>query len=263
MSFFKCEHPLANTNVTATLCKNDKFIHTGICYFIGFFYSLLLVFKSNTVLITCAFTQLFFWLIPTLQLLPLLPCPLNFPSIQSLSSISLLTHWTFQVRNAINALQELATTTNTVASNRFPFPLPAHSNPNIPRVRGNENDTPLPRSSSHPPEMFCWEDDTERERLVSMETQTDAPLEYIQQFVLENRQLVLSWLDSKVCVFRESEQKKKPPDWLMEPLPPPTLWNTQHHRFSAGDVTERTSQIFYQHLPSSKSLKFHPYSWIW
>lgn len=186
----------------------------------------------------------------------------SFPPIPALTSTSLLSRQLFQVRNAINALQELATTTNTVASNRFPFPLPAHSNPNIPRVRGNEGDTPLPRSSSHPPEMFCWEDNAERERLVSAETQTDIPLDYIQQFVLENRQLVLSWLDAKVCVFRETEQKNKSTDWLMDPLPPPTLWNTQHHRFSAGDVTERTSQILYQHLPSSKSLKFHPYSWM-
>lgn len=186
----------------------------------------------------------------------------SFPPIPALTSTSLLSRQLFQVRNAINALQELATTTNTVASNRFPFPLPAHSNPNIPRVRGNEGDAPLPRSSSHPPEMFCWEDNAERERLVSAETQTDIPLDYIQQFVLENRQLVLSWLDAKVCVFRETEQKNKSADWLMDPLPPPTLWNTQHHRFSAGDVTERTSQILYQHLPSSKSLKFHPYSWM-
>lgn len=184
----------------------------------------------------------------------------SFPPIPALTSTSLLSRQLFQVRNAINALQELATTTNTVASNRFPFPLPAHSNPNIHRVRGNEGDAPLPRSSSHPPEMFCWEDNAERERLVSAETQTDVPLDYIQQFVLENRQLVLSWLDAKVCVFRETEQKNKSADWLMDPLPPPTLWNTQHHRFSAGDVTERTSQILYQHLPSSKSLKFHPYS---
>lgn len=186
----------------------------------------------------------------------------SFPPIPALTSTSLLSRQLFQVRNAINALQELATTTNTVASNRFPFPLPAHSNPNIPRVRGNEGDAPLPRSSSHPPEMFCWEDNAERERLVSAETQTDVQLDYIQQFVLENRQLVLSWLDAKVCVFRETEQKNKSADWLMDPLPPPTLWNTQHHRFSAGDVTERTSQILYQHLPSSKSLKFHPYSWM-
>lgn len=198
----------------------------------------------------------------TCKILQILPILLSMLPVSCLpTSTSLLTGQLFQVRNAINALQELATTTNTVAtSNRFPFPLPAHSNPNIPRVRGNEGDSPLPRSSSHPPEMFCWEDDTDRGRLVSAETQTDVPMDYIQQFVLENRQLVLSWMDAKVCVFRETEQKKKSADWLMDPLPPPTLWNTQHHRFSAGDVTERTSQILYQHLPSSKSLKFHPYS---
>lgn len=226
-----------NTNkFSINLCKNEKFI----CF-------------DCFVAPVCSYSY-----IHSPSMLPFN----SFPPIPALTSTSLLSRQLFQVRNAINALQELATTTNTVASNRFPFPLPAHSNPNIPRVRGNEGDAPLPRSSSHPPEMFCWEDNAERERLVSAETQTDVPLDYIRQFVLENRQLVLSWLDAKVCVFRETEQKNKSADWLMDPLPPPTLWNTQHHRFSAGDVTERTSQILYQHLPSSKSLKFHPYSWM-
>ncbi|KAG8298896.1 Potassium voltage-gated channel sub H member 4 [Homalodisca vitripennis] len=175
-----------------------------------------------------------------------------------------------EVRNAINALQELATTSNTVANNRFPFPLPAHSNPNLPHVRGS--DIPLPRSSSHPPDMFCWEDegDAGADRSVTdAHTQTDLPLEYFRQFVIDNRRTVLQWLEStaetetSVCVFRERETRdnrhSKPPDWLTEPLPPPASWNTHHHRFSAGDVIERSSHV-YQPLPSSRSLKFHPYS---
>ncbi|KAJ9599982.1 hypothetical protein L9F63_009724, partial [Diploptera punctata] len=35
------------------------------------------------------------------------------------------------VRNAIQALQELATS-NTAMTTRYPYPLPAHSNPNLP-----------------------------------------------------------------------------------------------------------------------------------
>lgn len=171
------------------------------------------------------------------------------------------------MRNAINALQELATTTNSVANNRYPFPLPAHSNPNLPHVRGNE--CSLPRSSSHPPDMFCWESETEsavKRCSSNAETQTDIPLEYFRQFVLENRRTVMSWLDCnsdlEVCISesKHNSQFTKPPDWLTKPLPPPALWSSHHHRFSAGDVTDRSSQILYQPLPSSRSLKFHPYS---
>ncbi|KAF5307673.1 hypothetical protein FQR65_LT06728 [Abscondita terminalis] len=60
-----------------------------------------------------------------------------------------------EVRNAIQALQEMTTPT---ADNFKCYP--AHSNPNIARYpHNNENNNGiLARSSSHPPEMFCWED---------------------------------------------------------------------------------------------------------
>lgn len=182
--------------------------------------------------------------------------------MRSLTGSKVLQNFTFsQVRNAINALQELATTSNTVANtNRFPFPLPAHSNPNL--GRGNDMNVTLPRSSSHPPDMFCWEDDdTPEKKSTEAETQTEIPLEYFRQFVLDNQQMVLEWLNRQTSVTSVCEtEQTKPPDWLTNPLPPPAYWNTQHHRFSAGDAVERTSRQTSQTLTSSRSLKFHPYS---
>lgn len=118
--------------------------------------------------------------------------------------------------------------------------------------------------------MFCWEDETDRsENFADAEIQTDIPLEFIKQFVLENRSTVISWLEPlpemRVCLFGNDQEKEenqlcKAPNWLTEPLPPPASWNTQHHRFSAGDVIERSTEMVYHPLPSSRSLKFHPYS---
>lgn len=210
-----------------------------------------------------------------------------------------------QVQNAIQALQELETTSNNVVSNRYPYPLPAHSNPNLPRVH---NSGMLPRSSSHPPEMFCWESEevSHHSHLVDTETQTDNPIEMIKVFVRENPRTVIIWLgldpdfvlhsNTNTTTFRISSEvnsnkrnttsnpslykndnhhcsvnrsnsattiKPPPPEWLTDPLPPPSCWSYQHHRFSAGDVTERSAQPIYQNInpvPSSRSLKFHPYS---
>lgn len=195
-----------------------------------------------------------------------------------------------KVRNAIQALQELATTSNTVA--RYPYPLPAHSNPNLPHSNPHLNNEGLLRSSSHPPEMFCWETEGEPEKLIDSQTQTDFPIDFIRDFVIENNQTVYEWLglnpsnivpeqhnvyhehvsscsnltykdDNRKCVSNHSISGNKPPDWLTMPLPPPSYWSSQHHRFSAGDVVERSSDTPYQTLnplPSSRSLKFHPYS---
>ncbi|XP_039292753.1 potassium voltage-gated channel subfamily H member 8 isoform X2 [Nilaparvata lugens] len=98
-----------------------------------------------------------------------------------------------EVQNAIQALQELATTSNTVVTSRYPFPLPAHSNPNLPRVN---NAGMLPRSSSHPPEMFCWDsqDDSYQPTLIDCETQTDDLVELIRLFVTLNPRMTLVWL---------------------------------------------------------------------
>uniref|UniRef100_A0A1B6DT39 Potassium voltage-gated channel subfamily H member 8 n=1 Tax=Clastoptera arizonana TaxID=38151 RepID=A0A1B6DT39_9HEMI len=184
-----------------------------------------------------------------------------------------------EVRNAIQALQELATTSCTVA--RYPYPLPAHSNPNLPHSNPHLTNEGLLRSSSHPPEMFCWDTKGESEKLIDSQTQTDFPFDFIKKFVIENSEIVHQWLglnskfddpkfnscshlnDSEKCVSSDQNKRNKPPDWMTMPLPPPSYWSSQHHRFSAGDVIERTSETTYQtlyNLPSSHSLKFHPYS---
>lgn len=60
----------------------------------------------------------------------------------------------FQVKNAIQALQELATTSSNV---RYPYSLPARSNPDLPENVKRPHTAMLQRSSSHPPEVFGWD----------------------------------------------------------------------------------------------------------
>lgn len=55
------------------------------------------------------------------------------------------------MRNAIQALQELAATTTTAAACAYPYP-PARSNPNLPAQQTHHSQ--IPRCSSHPPEIF-------------------------------------------------------------------------------------------------------------
>lgn len=78
-------------------------------------------------------------------------------------------------------------------------PYPAHSNPNIHRHPGSV--PMLERSSSQPPDMFCWEDSLQSippHRITSYaetETQTDNILEQIiEQFILQNPTKVLQML---------------------------------------------------------------------
>ena len=178
------------------------------------------------------------------------------------------------MRNAIHALQELATTSSHVASTRYPYPVPAHSNPNLPHPIINNL---LPRSSSHPPEIFLREGERSH-KFVDAQTQTDIPLGLIKEFVIENPQTVLEWLNLDPSITIKNNQIKKceifsglnvnssssvtyiddnqqnihftshnvnhehQPDWLTMPLTPPSYWNNQHHRFSAGDLNERATQ---------------------
>lgn len=199
------------------------------------------------------------------------------------------------MRNAIHALQELATTSSHVASTRFPYPAPAHSNPNLPHPMVNNL---LPRSSSHPPEIFLREGERSL-KFVDAQTQTDIPLGLIKEFVIENSITVLEWLNLDPSIMYKNNQIKKcdifsglninssnsvtfnddnqqnisfsnhnmsnehQPDWLTMPLTPPSCWNNQHHRFSAGDLNERATQQIssaMNNVPSSRSLKFHPCS---
>ncbi|XP_029346805.1 potassium voltage-gated channel subfamily H member 8 isoform X2 [Acyrthosiphon pisum] len=59
-----------------------------------------------------------------------------------------------EVKNAIHALQELATTSSNV---RYPYSLPARSNPDLPENVKRPQMAILQRSSSHPPEVFGWD----------------------------------------------------------------------------------------------------------
>jgi hypothetical protein len=101
-----------------------------------------------------------------------------------------------QVRNAVQALQELATS-GTAIGTRYPYPLPAHSNPNLPdNSLKHCNMVMLTRSSSHPPEIFCSDNseyviDSSVNIKIDKETQTDELVDLFEQFVLQNPHRVL------------------------------------------------------------------------
>lgn len=78
-------------------------------------------------------------------------------------------------------------------------PYPAHSNPNL--IQRHPGSIPiLERSSSQPPDMFCWEDSITSmpQRITTCadrDTQTDNLLEQsVEQYILENPNKVLSML---------------------------------------------------------------------
>jgi hypothetical protein len=97
-----------------------------------------------------------------------------------LADTLIIPHSILQVRNAIHALQELATTSSCVAASRYPYPLPAHSNPNLPHSQVRQNSTcTLMRSSSHPPEIFRC-DEPEYLTHADAQTQTDAPIDLLR-----------------------------------------------------------------------------------
>ncbi|KAK4875230.1 hypothetical protein RN001_011652 [Aquatica leii] len=100
-----------------------------------------------------------------------------------------------EVRNAIQALQEMTTPT---AENFKCYP--AHSNPNIARYpHHNDNNGVLARSSSHPPEIFGWEDPIihTSQRCITLAvdetTQTDSDILFYH-YVTENPRKVLTIL---------------------------------------------------------------------
>ncbi|XP_018909518.1 voltage-gated delayed rectifier potassium channel KCNH8 isoform X2 [Bemisia tabaci] len=199
-----------------------------------------------------------------------------------------------EVKNAIHALQELATTSSHVVSSRYPFPLPAHSNPNITNESNrSQNSSVLQRSSSHPPEMFGWESvDGEKPVVCDNCTQTD--LDLYKLFVQRHAQTVLSWLglnpelilNNRSLVSQDHvvhiddntrhdssrhlanmlsnfEQQRRAD--LLKLMLPPKCYSSQSHSFSADDLvaksagTSNGTQIGHS-LPSSQSLKFHPLS---
>lgn len=96
------------------------------------------------------------------------------------------------MRNAIHALQEMTTPSSIVGSGHCA----AHSNPNITRIPHSSSGTGMiARSTSHPPEMFCWEEPTTPHHIISYvdrEIQTD--FDIIQNIVIENPRRVLEIL---------------------------------------------------------------------
>jgi hypothetical protein len=203
------------------------------------------------------------------------------------------------VRNAIQALQELATS-NTATGTRYPHPLPAHSNPNLPdNSLKHCNVVMLPRSSSHPPEIFCWDNS---ETILSsnvnfmLDKETQTSLDLLEHYILQNprRVLLILGLDADVILgdrttspslsARSTVQPshmtvpsnnivntrnhcsvtstKQPTDWISQLPPAPSFWQQHHHRFSAGDIDDKFQAI--NPLPATRSLKFQPFtSWIW
>ncbi|XP_044753445.1 potassium voltage-gated channel subfamily H member 8 [Coccinella septempunctata] len=115
-----------------------------------------------------------------------------------------------EVRNAIQALQEMKTPSTGVSSS-----FNAISNPNLARAGDNFGGNGiLARSSSHPPEMFCWDPDEptlepprQIRHTVDAETQTNDEL--IKEFVLQNSDKIMQFLGLssdkiKQCRLRKS-----------------------------------------------------------
>ena len=159
---------------------------------------------------------------------------------------------------------------------RYPYPLPAHSNPNLP---DKGSTVLLQRSSSHPPEMFCWDNS---EPIISFlsdkQTQTDEHL--LEQFILQNprRILMILGLDADTILTKKVTTTEvtipansmrnhcgnniSSKDWISQPPPAPSFWQQQQqqqqHRFSAGDIDDRLRAM--NSLTATRSLKFQPFS---
>lgn len=202
------------------------------------------------------------------------------------------------MRNAIQALQELATS-NTAIGTRYPHPLPAHSNPNIPdNSLKHCNTVMLPRSSSHPPEIFCWDNS---EPLMgsngnfTLDKESQTSLDLLEQYILQNprRVLLILGLDADAILGRRTTSPTmsvcntvqpsdmtvpannivntrnhcsykvtsitQPADWISQPPPAPSFWEQKHHhRFSAGDIDDKFRAV--NPLPATRSLKFQPFT---
>lgn len=193
-----------------------------------------------------------------------------------------LLSWYFKVRNAIQVLQEIASTNSSAFANRCISQLPA-SNPNLPDSQ--QQRLKLQRSSSHPPEIFAWSS-MERSScaMVNSSCQTDDTMHRLmfQKFLREEPEKVMLWLsgDPKKLVSdlvvelrlhsansSSGSGSNRPKntiistDWTQETFPPPVYWRSHNHRYSVGDITEGSmrprSQII--SASSTKSLKFQPF----
>ncbi|XP_071050671.1 voltage-gated delayed rectifier potassium channel KCNH8 isoform X2 [Onthophagus taurus] len=159
-----------------------------------------------------------------------------------------------EVRNAIQALQEMTTPTTSGPT------YAAHSNPNINRLHGNSQDVILARSNSHPPEMW-WEEPLSPPRLqlfnrhfISVETQTDFDDQF-RDYVLQDPIGVLRilGLDPEILSKNNMSMKKSrsTPDaserfYLNENNDP----NPSIHFNHVGDDYDATmAKQFFQPLP--------------
>lgn len=108
-------------------------------------------------------------------------------------------------------------------------------------------------------------------------TQTDDVMHefMFQKFLRDEPEKVLHWLARIPANTRRllpdvlvelrsktmSVRKNNIPEWINETFPPPVSWRSQNHRYSVGDISENAiksrSQII--SLPSTRSLKFHPF----
>lgn len=127
------------------------------------------------------------------------------------------------MRNAIHALQEMRTPSLEGGS--------THSNPNITRVPHScSGNGMIARSTSHPPEMFCWNEPATPHHVVSCvdrEIQTD--FDAIHDFIVENpsRVLEILGLDPEIVkkrnrILNESDEAGKRNDWKNCPF----FWET-------------------------------------
>ncbi|KAK6638166.1 hypothetical protein RUM44_008594 [Polyplax serrata] len=176
-----------------------------------------------------------------------------------------------EVRNAIQALQELTTSGHAIS-----YAHPTHSNPNLGGfgmfIRGV---TSIPRSSSHPPEMFCWDhEEPHVSNTESKSTQTEHPSDMFEQFVKENprRVLTLLGLDADLitnalnCGKRLIISENAPNcdlvsvNWVPgNSSVVPYYWpNLPCHRYSADDLFNRSRSHYedVKSIPHSQSAKY-------
>ncbi|XP_048479359.1 potassium voltage-gated channel subfamily H member 8 isoform X5 [Plutella xylostella] len=182
-----------------------------------------------------------------------------------------------EVRNAIQALQEMATGPAAAGWHA------AHSNPDL---QWGSPPNQLARSCSHPPDVFCWD---QQERPLSPEkpkihrsTQTEPFLHLVTQYIMEHpgTVLLLLGLDPRAALppvlppeyyeprrrasaleqIEEAEPGSATPSSGPTPPPasPPPPRLPLRTRYSASDLCEEADRLLARpSLPSTRSLKFN------